>query len=1009
MMPMRQGRAVNVLRGLAAFGALAGLLVGVPAGLFTLAGPPLPDHLPTWQQIATRLFSPDTDAAVFLAAVRGIGWAAWFMFVVSTLTELVAYLRGRPAVHLPYVGVVQPAAARLVATATLIFTTNTSLLTPTDEPGTATTAAAALPLPDHQAHSRSELRPELGSGLGSGLGSERRHVVGFGFNSTKLSPEAQAALEQAADDIRGGADPAHPIVLVGHTDSIGPAPYNQRLSQRRAHTVGRVLRHSLGNSYQFEMMGKGETAPLATERSPDGSDNPAGRARNRRVEITYTPHQPTPSPPARPRPSPTRTPWVSSPHQSAPPAATAPPGTPQPHPTPTPTSPAQPRTPPAPPQPTTRETAPQTTPQTGPPTASPPASPTAGPTTPRVTAAPTVPHEEPDTIVVVLRTGALVGLGLATAIATAWAATRAHQRRRRTPNPDRLALAAPPPAAPPAVAALRKAALDAYTTAGRPVPTDHDLLSADLHATPPTHITAGTRDGQPVTVALAGLNVAYTGPGAPDAARAVATELLTAAHRSRIEVLISYRDAAALLNLTGDELDRLAKAVPGLTLTTGLDGALRHLETQTLHRARLMNDHNAADLAALRAAEPGEPLPTIILITHTHQTEHPTQNPNPEPGRTQALQASLQIAERYGIGALLLGPGTASTTTCHIQAGGHILRAEGPYAHIWADAQLFHLPAADAIELLAVIRTARGADPPTTTGQPPTQPPAPLSAPPATAASPKDDGPAPAASSPPPSDRHGEPAPPVLLRVFGAVRIETAHGQITTGLRRISRDLLAYLALHPDGITRDQGIDAIAPDRDLQAGTTMFHTAINNTRTALRTTTGLREAMFINHAAGRYRLDPHLIDVDLWQLQHTLHAATHTETDTDRLTAQRHLATLFTGELADDITHEWAELERERIRRAATDTLVRLARDLSDTHPHDALTALEHAFTHDPTSEPLAQDLMRLQAHLRQVDAARRTHQLLTHHLNNLDLDPTEETNQLLARILRKHTRQHRN
>jgi transposase-like protein len=82
---------------------------------------------------------------------------------------------------------------------------------------------------------------------------------------------------------------------------------------------------------------------------------------------------------------------------------------------------------------------------------------------------------------------------------------------------------------------------------------------------------------------------------------------------------------------------------------------------------------------------------------------------------------------------------------------------------------------------------------------------------------------------------------PIRLCLLGQVRVESGGEPITTGLRRITRDLMAYLALHPAGITREQGVDALMPDRELQAGTTMFHTAISNARKTLREATGLRE------------------------------------------------------------------------------------------------------------------------------------------------------------------------
>jgi outer membrane protein OmpA-like peptidoglycan-associated protein len=43
----------------------------------------------------------------------------------------------------------------------------------------------------------------------------------------------------------------------------------------------------LGSGFSFDVSGKGESEPVAPNENDDGSDNPDGRALNRRVEIRY--------------------------------------------------------------------------------------------------------------------------------------------------------------------------------------------------------------------------------------------------------------------------------------------------------------------------------------------------------------------------------------------------------------------------------------------------------------------------------------------------------------------------------------------------------------------------------------------------------------------------------------------------------------------------------------------------------------------------------------------------
>ncbi|TDE56417.1 hypothetical protein E1295_10740 [Nonomuraea mesophila] len=115
-----------------------------------------------------------------------------------------------------------------------------------------------------------------------------RTDVLFAFDKATLSDDAATILDEAVRETRERADPAKPpITIEGHTDSKGDDPYNQDLSVKRAEVVRDYLAGKLGTGYTYEATGKGESEPIAKNDKPDGSDNPEGRARNRRVEISY--------------------------------------------------------------------------------------------------------------------------------------------------------------------------------------------------------------------------------------------------------------------------------------------------------------------------------------------------------------------------------------------------------------------------------------------------------------------------------------------------------------------------------------------------------------------------------------------------------------------------------------------------------------------------------------------------------------------------------------------------
>jgi outer membrane protein OmpA-like peptidoglycan-associated protein len=107
----------------------------------------------------------------------------------------------------------------------------------------------------------------------------------FDFDKATLLPAAQTALQQAAAVIRDKARGA--VQIDGYTDSKGASAYNQKLSVQRANAVRDwfVKREGL-NSVNFVTRGMGARNPVASNAKPDGSDDPQGRQKNRRVEIT---------------------------------------------------------------------------------------------------------------------------------------------------------------------------------------------------------------------------------------------------------------------------------------------------------------------------------------------------------------------------------------------------------------------------------------------------------------------------------------------------------------------------------------------------------------------------------------------------------------------------------------------------------------------------------------------------------------------------------------------------
>lgn len=106
----------------------------------------------------------------------------------------------------------------------------------------------------------------------------------FDFDKRDIRSDAEAMLKKVGDIINAYKSPQ--VIIAGHTDSKGSEAYNQLLSEKRAESVKKWLSENAGISAGImKTIGYGETRPMAINANSDGSDNPEGRQKNRRVEI----------------------------------------------------------------------------------------------------------------------------------------------------------------------------------------------------------------------------------------------------------------------------------------------------------------------------------------------------------------------------------------------------------------------------------------------------------------------------------------------------------------------------------------------------------------------------------------------------------------------------------------------------------------------------------------------------------------------------------------------------
>lgn len=103
----------------------------------------------------------------------------------------------------------------------------------------------------------------------------------FDIDSAAIRAGLQSDLRALAANLN--QYPATGVEVVGHTDNTGSASYNQDLSTRRAQGVAGVLLEAGVAPSRVRSLGRGESAPIATNLTPEG------RRQNRRVEVIIRP------------------------------------------------------------------------------------------------------------------------------------------------------------------------------------------------------------------------------------------------------------------------------------------------------------------------------------------------------------------------------------------------------------------------------------------------------------------------------------------------------------------------------------------------------------------------------------------------------------------------------------------------------------------------------------------------------------------------------------------------
>ncbi|MGW5643670.1 LysM peptidoglycan-binding domain-containing protein [Saccharopolyspora sp. NPDC003762] len=251
----------------------------------------------------------------------------------------------------------------------------------------------------------------------------------------------------------------------------------------------------------------------------------------------------------------------------------------------------------------------------------------------------------------------------------------------------------------------------------------------------------------------------------------------------------------------------------------------------------------------------------------------------------------------------------------------------------------------------------------------------------------------------------------LALRVLGEFALSCNDDRgiwrdLSAELAPRQRELLTYLAVHPDGVARDSLITDLWHTSPPARPTNALHTALSRLRATLTHATHGRAGDIVDTHNRHLRLNPDLVKVDYHRFAHAEHSLRRTQNTTQRLAALREIVDSYRSELGEGIDSEWIHTTRHATQRTAINAISELARHHVADDPRHTLELLETATGFDPYNEHLYRDIMRLQDRLGIHDGIPRTLALLETRLRDINCEPAQETQALASALQHRHAQQ---
>lgn len=434
------------------------------------------------------------------------------------------------------------------------------------------------------------------------------------------------------------------------------------------------------------------------------------------------------------------------------------------------------------------------------------------------------------------------------------------------------------------------------------------------------------------------------------------------------------------------------------------DGAsmIRDIQIELLARARAFLNKDVEDLWAHYAKDPDEVVPAIVVVA----TE-------PPPAFRAAVEAVALQASKLG-GALVTVGWRPEFATFAVGASSE-LTVESLLPGIPLRLRPFQVEPGDVKLAVDIINAARPAAWDSSTEEEPDSPASPPSQPEEDSNRDWEPSRDEVEESLPEGTITDDTAGPRIDITFpaepaeGAVEVRSLGNfclvrnkrVIEKGFRATSRELLAYLAAHPEGVGRDRILEHLWPNKDVDSALKEFEWAIYH----LRQKSGVgRQA--IELLIETYRLNPDHWWTDVGALSSLISQAESSSPE-EAIRFLSQAVALYKAPFCDDCYYAWLEPVRDRLRNMVVKASARLANLLMEFGEADeAIAALDRAIEIEPINEDLYRRAMAIEGRLGRRKAVLHRFNILQAVLQDeIDADPDEETLQLVRQLMNEMDR----